>query len=124
MSPEARGRDGERARPSAVFRLLDPAFGLFVWAGYFTAVYVAQAVACSVWPGMAPATKSAVAAALVVATLAAIAVAAVHAGRRYRGAGAVAEGAFLARLAVALDAVAVVAIAWMLIPIVFTPLCA
>jgi len=29
-----------------VYRLLDPAFGFFVWAGHFLVVYITEAVAC------------------------------------------------------------------------------
>ena len=40
MPSEAHARSDGGARPGAVVRLLDPAFGLFAWALYFLIVYV------------------------------------------------------------------------------------
>ena len=122
MPSEAHTRSGELARPGALVRLLDPAFGLFAWAIYFLIVYVGQALACSLLPAMSSDERMLVTAALVGATLVTVGIVAVHGWLRSRGARY--DSPFLARLAAALDAVAALAVAWMLIPILLTPLCA
>jgi hypothetical protein len=124
MPSEAQTRSDERARPGALYRLLDPAFGLFAWALYFLIVYVGQALACSLLPDMGSGERMLVTAALVGATLVTAGVVAIHGWRRYRSGGALYDSPFLARLAAALDALAALAVAWMLIPILLTPLCA
>jgi hypothetical protein len=122
MPSEAHTRSDGRARPGALYRLLDPAFGLFAWAIYFLIVYVGQALACRLLPAMSPDERMLVTAALVGATLVTVGIVAVHGWLRSRGAHY--DSPFLARLAAALDAVAALAVAWMLIPILLTPLCA
>ena len=122
MPSEAHARSDGRARPGALYRLLDPAFGLFAWAIYFLIVYVGQALACSLLPAMSPDERMLVTAALVGATLVTVGIVAVHGWLRSRGAHY--DSPFLTRLAAALDAVAALAVAWMLIPILLTPLCA
>jgi hypothetical protein len=122
MPSEAHARSDGGARPSALYRLLDPAFGLFAWAIYFLIVYVGQALACSLLPAMSSDERMLVTAALVGATLVTVGIVAVHGWLRSRGARY--DSPFLTRLAAALDAVAALAVAWMLIPILLTPLCA
>ncbi len=80
MPSEAHTRSGERARPGALYRLLDPAFGLFAWAIYFLIVYVGQALACSLLPNMSPDERMLVTAALVGATLVTVGIVACTAG--------------------------------------------
>ena len=122
MPSEAHARSDGGARSGAVVRLLDPAFGLFAWALYFLIVYVGQALACSLLPDMGPDERLLVTAALVGATLVTVGIVALHGWLRLRGARY--DSPFLARLAAALDALAALAVAWMLIPILMTPLCA
>jgi hypothetical protein len=122
MPSEAHARSDGGARPGAVVRLLDPAFGLFAWALYFLIVYVGQALACSLLPEMGPDERLLVTAALVGATLVTVGIVALHGWLRLRGARY--DSPFLARLAAALDALAALAVAWTLIPILMTPLCA
>jgi hypothetical protein len=124
MPSEAHARSGERGRPGALYRLLDPAFGLFAWALYFLIVYVGQALACSLLPDMGPDERMLVTAVLVGATLVTVGIVALHGWLRYRSGGARYDSPFLARLAAALDALAALAVAWMMIPILLTPLCA
>jgi hypothetical protein len=42
-----------RTKTGTLRRLLDPAFGLFVWAAHFLVVYVGAAVACVLGLGTA-----------------------------------------------------------------------
>ena len=48
-------RLSRKRRPDVLFRLLDPAFGFFVWAAHFLVVYIAAAVACALGLGGASA---------------------------------------------------------------------
>ena len=126
MPSDAAASTDARSRPNygALYRLLDPVFGFFVWAAYFLIVYVGQATVCSLWPGMSAPERTVVKVALVAATLVAIGVIAAHGWLRYRQRGPAHDSAFRTNLAVGLDGLAGVASAWMLIPILFTPLCA
>ena len=83
---------------------------------------MSQALACSLLPDMGPDERLLVTAALVGATLVTVGIVALHGWLRLRGARY--DSPFLARLAAALDALAALAVAWTLIPILMTPLCA
>jgi hypothetical protein len=106
-----------------LYRLLDPAFGFFVWAIYFLLVYCTTAVLCAQgvrpvgdsiwWPGAYFA---------VAATLVALAVVLGHALLTWRKHRQRSER-FLMWITVAHDGVAAVAIAWMLFPLLLVPAC-
>src|SRR5690349_18343847 len=66
-----------------VSRLLDLAFGFFVWAAHFLVVYVWAALACALAPHAA-ASGAALQTALALATVAAAAVVVLHGLRHYR----------------------------------------
>jgi hypothetical protein len=120
--------DSEREPASKVgvlFRLLDPAFGFFVWAIHFLIVYIAAAVACALGLGAATASaRSTLLIALVLVTLAAIAVLAIHGTLRYRQMRGATNQQFRMSLALGGDAIAAVAVLWQLFPIMLVPLCA
>lgn len=107
-----------------LYRLLDPAFGLFAWAIHFLVVYVATAVACVVGVGSAsPGIRSTVTTALVAVTLLAAATVIWHAVRTWRRPGQVLDRRFLIRVTVGLDALGAVAILWQLFPLLLVPPC-
>src|SRR4051794_6720005 len=69
----------------SVRRLLDPAFGFFVWAAHFLTVYVTTALACVMGlDSRAPSGHSALVMFLVVVTIAATLLVARHGLKRYR----------------------------------------
>jgi hypothetical protein len=106
-------------------RLLDPAFGFFVWAAHFLAIYVATAVACQLAGGTGTAAPPAsLRPLLVVATVAAMVLLAWHARRRHREQQAVADLRFRLTITIGIDAIAVVAVAWQLFAVALVPLCA
>jgi hypothetical protein len=119
--------DGARAaetRTAIVRRLLDPTFGFVVWALHLLIVYGSTAVACQLGLGAQTVNlRSNVLISLVAITFVAAAIVAAHGVKRYRDRRQVNERGFLARLAVADDAVAVLAILWQLMPITMVPLC-
>jgi hypothetical protein len=105
-------------------RVLDPAFGLFIWALHLLAVYIAAAVGCVL--GLGGTSRSVQAAfllALVGLTLLAEAAAIVHGARRYRTIRAVPGTRFRLVLTLGLDAIAALAIVLQLLPILLAPLC-
>ena len=108
-----------RTEAGVVYRLLDPAFGFFVWAVHFVAVYVTAAVACQLRLRL----DGTFVIALVAVTLAAAAIVLVHAVKRYRQRGEVRDHGFLIRIAVGHDAVAALAILWQLFPLLMVPVC-
>lgn len=109
---------------ATVRRLLDPAFGFFVWLGHFVVIYVANAVACGLQLTSAHPNGSALLViALAALTIAAAGAVAWHGARRYRALNAPGEPDFLLRVAVGNDAIAVFAILWQLIPIFMSPVC-
>src|SRR4051812_2374761 len=74
-----------RSKVGTLYRLLDPAFGHFVWAAHFLAVYIGTAVACVLDLGATGTNfQSGFQPALILLTLAAVAVVVLHAIRRYR----------------------------------------
>jgi NO-binding membrane sensor protein with MHYT domain len=106
-----------RTEGGVVYRLLDPAFGFFVWAIHFVAVYVTAAVACQLR------LDGTFVIALVAVTLAAAAIVLAHAVKRYRQRGEVRDHGFLIRIAVGHDAVAALAILWQVFPLLMVPVC-
>jgi hypothetical protein len=106
-----------------VSRLLDLAFGFFIWAVHFLVVYVGAALACALAPHAA-ASSAALQTALVLATVTAVAVVALHAFRRYRQQRDTPEQRFQVAVAIGGDAIALVAIVWQLFPILMAPVCA
>ena len=112
------------ADQGVVRRLLDPAFGLFVWAGHLVVVYVAQAVACVLdVPSRSARAESTMVMALAMVTILAAAGVALHGVWRYRQGAETPNGQFLHRVTVSQDAIAALAILWQLIPIFMLPLC-
>jgi hypothetical protein len=108
----------------ALSRLLDLAFGLFIWAIHFLVVYVGAAVACVLGVGTRNAdARSTVVAALVAVTLLAAAIVVWHAVRTYRRTEPVPDPRFVVGTTVGLDALSALAILWQLFPILMVPLC-
>jgi hypothetical protein len=104
-------------------RLLDLAFGFFLWAAHFLIVYVGAAVACALVPTAASGSL-ALTAALVLTTIVAAAIVVLHAVRRYRQQHELPEQRFPMLVAIGCDAIGLVAIVWQLFPIFLVPACA
>jgi len=112
------------AEPGPVRRLLDPAFGFFVWAGHLFAIYVASAVFCVLEGGPGhPRRESALVITLAAFTILGAAVVGIHGLRRYREQPETHNHEFLLATAVGQDAIAVLAILSQLIPIFISPVC-
>ncbi|MFP5246114.1 MAG: hypothetical protein ACLGH0_05425 [Thermoanaerobaculia bacterium] len=97
-------------------RLLDPAFGFFVWAAHLVVIYVIEAVACQLG-------RTRFVPALVVVTFAAAAIVLLHGARRYRQRGEMRDYGFLIRIAIGHDALAALAILCQLFAILMVPVC-
>lgn len=106
-----------------VSRLLDLAFGFFIWAAHFLVIYVGAAVACALAPDAAG-SSAALQTALALATVAAAAILVLHGLRRYRRQRNAPDERFPATVAIGCDALALVAIVWQLFPIFLVPVCA
>jgi hypothetical protein len=103
--------------------LLDLAFGFFVWAVHFLVVYIGTALACVLGLGAASSgSRTTFVILLGVVTLVAVVVVVLHALRRYRQHRA--QPAFRTAVAMGGDAIACVAVAWQLFPLVLVPVCA
>jgi hypothetical protein len=123
--------DSVQAAPSdrptgqgSVGRLLDPAFGFFVWALHLVTIYVVNALFCVL--GIASRTPRAgttLIVCLVAVTIVAAVIVVIHSVRRYRQRPESENQGFLMNMAVGQDAIAAVAILWQLIPIFMTPVC-
>ena len=123
-SPEIRNAVvGPPPAPQGISRLLDLAFGFFIWAAHFLVVYVGAAVECALAP-RAAASGAALQTALTLATVMAAAVVVLHGLRRYRRERNAPEERFPAAVAIGCDAIALVAIVWQLFPIFMVPACA
>jgi hypothetical protein len=108
-----------------LFRLLDPAFGFFVWAAHFLAVYIAAALACALsLDAASPGARTALTTALALATGVAAAIVVVHGVRRYRQQRDVPKLRFRLTVTAGCDAIGTVAIAWQMFPILLVPACA
>jgi Bacterial signalling protein N terminal repeat len=107
-----------------LYRLLEPVFGLFIWAMHFLAVYAATAVACVLGLGAADVgVRSTFTATLVAVTVAAAAGVGLHALTRYRRQEKILDRRFLMEITLALDAIAALGILWQLFPILMVPVC-
>ena len=105
--------------------LLDVAFGFYVWAAHFLAVYVGTALACVLGLGVASAGRpTAFVAVLAVLTLVALAVLVWHGVRRYRQHRTIPERRFRMAVTIGGDAIAAVAVSWQFFPIFLVPVCA
>jgi hypothetical protein len=112
------------AEPGVVHRLLDPAFGFFVWAGHLVVLYVANAVFCVLESTSGhPRAQSALVSTLAAVTIVTAAVVVIHGVRRHREQPETPNHEFLLKIAVGQDAIAVLAILWQLIPIFMSPVC-
>jgi hypothetical protein len=106
-------------------RLLDPAFGLFVWAAHFLAVYIGAAVACVL--GLGATGEGAQTTFLtVLAVLTAVAGALVvgHALWRHRQYRDLPDQRFRMVVTIGNAGIATVGIVWQLFPILLVPVCA
>ena len=108
----------------AVSRLLDSALGFFVWAAHFLAVYVATAVACQLGLGATSAgARTTFLSLLAIVTAIAIAIVVLHAVQRHRQQRESPTRRFRMWITIGGDAIATVAIAWQLFPILLVPVC-
>lgn len=106
-------------------QLLDPLFGLLLWAVHFLVVYVAAAVACVLGLGAATeGEQTTVLIALALITLAAAALTIGHALRRYRQLRERPEQHFRMSVTIGCDAIGTVAILWQLFALFLVPTCA
>jgi hypothetical protein len=106
-------------------RLLDPSFGLFVWAAHFLAVYIGAAVACVLGLGTAgEGTRTTFLAVLVVLTVVAAAVVIGHAAWHYRQYRDLSDHQFRMMVTIGNAGIASVGIVWQLFPILLVPVCA
>lgn len=106
-------------------RLLDPAFGHFVWAAHFLAVYVGAAVACVLGLGTAgEGTRTTFVTVLVVLTVVAAAGVLGHAVWRHRQYRDHPDQRFRMALTIGNAGIATVGIVWQLFPILLVPACA
>ena len=103
-------------------RLLDLAFGFFIWAAHFLIVYVGTAVSCALEPTAAGGLT--LTAALVLTTIVAAAIVVLHAVRRYSQQHELTERHFPMSVTIGCDAIALVGIVWQLFPIFLVPACA
>lgn len=113
------------ARPGTLVRLLDPAFGFFVWSAHFLVVYIAAAVLCVLGLGMAgAAAQSTFMTTLGVVTVAAAAILLLHAARRYWQNRNLPDRRFRMSVTIGCDALAAVAVLWQFFPILLASVCA
>jgi hypothetical protein len=126
MSPHDLGAESEpRSEGGVLFRLLDPAFGFFLWSLHFLAVYIAAALACVLGLGSASAyDRLTFLTMLGAVTLAAAIGLAIHGAVRYRQLRGVSDQQFRLAVAIGGDAIAAVAVLWQFFPILLAPLCA
>ena len=109
----------------SVSRVLDLAFGFFVWAAHFLIIYIATAVSCVLGLGGASnAARTSFLTTLALITVAAAVVVIVHGLRRYMTLRAAPEQRFRMTVTVGCDAVAAIAIIGQFLPIFLVPLCA
>lgn len=112
-----------RSQIGTLRKLLDPAFGFFVWAIHFLIVYAGTAVACVQGLAGAGADEQAMFRLFQIAvTVLAVAVVLVHGWRAWRS-WPTADHHFLARITVGHDLLAAIGIGWMLFPIFLEPVC-
>jgi hypothetical protein len=106
-------------------RLLDPAFGHFIWAVHFLAVYVGAAVACVLGLGAAgEGARTTFLVVLVALTVVATVVVVGHAIWRHRQYRDLPEQRFRMVLTIGNSGIATVGIVWQLFPLLLVPVCA
>jgi hypothetical protein len=106
-------------------RLLDPAFGHFVWAAHFLVVYIGAAVACVLGLGAAgEGARTTFMTVLIVLTVLAAAVVVGHAVWRHRQYRDLPEQRFRMVLTIGNGGIATVGIVWQLFPLLLVPVCA
>lgn len=106
-------------------RLLDPAFGHFVWAAHFLAVYIGAAVACVLGLGAAgEGARTTFLAVLAALTVVAVLVVLAHGAWRYRQYRGLPDRRFRMAVTIGNDGIATVGIVWQLFPILLVPVCA
>jgi hypothetical protein len=105
-------------------QLLDLTFGLFVWAFHFLLVYVSTAIVCARFAAILPSSRMTLLTVLALVTIAAIATVLFHALRRYRQQREMPDKHFRMAVTIGCDAIAAIAIAWQLFPILLVPQCA
>ena len=124
-SPSTNTADAPRAHRETLSRVLDLAFGFFVWAVHFLVVYVAAATYCVVNSDVAESGASALfATALAIVTVTAVLAVLLHAWLRYRGRTAQPDERFRLAVIVGCDAIAALAIGLQLVPLHLVPWCA
>jgi FlaA1/EpsC-like NDP-sugar epimerase len=113
------------ADAGVLFRLLDPAFGFFVWAAHFLAVYITTALACVLGLGTAnPGSRMMFLTVLVIVTAVAALILVGHAVWRYGQQRGETRLRFRMTLTIGCDAIAALAVLGQLIPILLVPVCA
>jgi hypothetical protein len=113
-----------RSTSDTLSALLDPAFGLIVWAVHLLVIYIAAAVACARSVGAARADASSeLLMALIGVTLLASVIVVAHAVSRYRRDRALADPSFRSAITIGMDAIAALAILWQLFPLLLAPVC-
>ena len=106
-------------------RLLDPAFGHFIWAAHFLGVYIGTAVACVLGLGATGEdTQTTFLTVLLVLTILAAAVVIGHAIWRHRQYRDLPDQRFRMVVTIGNDGIATVGIVWQLFPILLVPVCA
>jgi hypothetical protein len=106
-------------------RLLDPAFGHFVWAAHFLVVYIGAAVACVLGLGAAgEGARTTFMTVLIVLTVLAAAVVVGHAVWRHRQYRDLPNQRFRMVLTIGNSGIATVGIVWQLFPLLLVPVCA
>ncbi|KAB0265566.1 hypothetical protein [Microvirga brassicacearum] len=114
-----------RSEMGTLHRLLDPAFGFFVWAAHFLVVYIMTAVACVLGLGAAgEGVRTTFLTVLLALTVAAAAIVLLHAVWRYRQHRDLPEQRFRMVVTIGNDGIATVGIVWQLFPILLVPVCA
>jgi hypothetical protein len=108
---------------NGLLTLLDPAFGLIVWAIHLLVIYIAAAVACARYFDAERGGSSGLLASLVGVTLVAAAIVGIHGASRYRRSCALADGRFRGFITLGMDAIGALAILWQLFPLLIAPVC-
>ena len=126
MSSPRLDTEGEPyADAGVLFRLLDPAFGFFVWAAHFLMVYIATALACVLGLGAASqGSRMVFLTVLVIVTAVAALILVGHAVWRYGQQRGETKLRFRMAVTIGCDAIAALAILGQLIPILLVPACA
>ena len=125
MSQVDRNSDIEpHTETGTIFRFLDPALGLFVWAAHLLVIYIIQAIACVRGIGVAgPSAQNTLVWVLGAVTLLAALVLVGHALLRWRRFRGIEERHFRLAMTLGHDAIASVAILFQFYPLLLAPVC-